>query len=59
MLGTLQHPTVADIACFPYVALAGDGGVETDGYLAVRRWLDRFKRLPGFVTMPGIHPVPA
>ncbi|KRW97749.1 glutathione S-transferase family protein, partial [Paracoccus sp. MKU1] len=23
-----SNPTVADVACFPYVALAGDGGIE-------------------------------
>lgn len=50
-------PTIADIACFPYVALAEDGGVSLDDYHAIRRWLGRVKRLPGFIDMPGIYAV--
>mgnify|MGYP003129207117 CR=1 FL=1 len=48
-------PTVADIACFPYVALSGDGGITLDDYNAVRRWIARIKKIPGFTLMPGIH----
>ena len=51
-----SHPTIADIACFPYVALAGDGGITIEDYGAIRLWLERVKRLPGFRVMPGIHP---
>lgn len=50
-----EHPTIADIACFPYVALSPDAGLEHDGYPAIRNWLYAVRRLPGFVTMPGIH----
>ena len=49
------HPTVADIACFPYVALSPDAGLSHDGFPAIRRWLYAVLSLPGFVTMPGIH----
>lgn len=49
-------PTVADIACFPYVAISGDGGIELDDYHAIRRWLARVKTIPGFIVMPGVHP---
>lgn len=51
-----DRPTIADIACFPYAALSGDGGVLHDDYHALRRWMAAVKRLPGFVTMPGIFP---
>ncbi|KMW58662.1 Glutathione S-transferase [Candidatus Rhodobacter oscarellae] len=50
-------PTIADIACFPYVALSPDAGFEHDGYPAIRNWLYAVRSLPGFVTMPGIHPL--
>ncbi len=50
------HPSIADIACFPYVALAGDGGITIEDYQAIRRWLERVRRLPGFSVMPGIFP---
>lgn len=50
-----DNPTIADIACFPYVALGGDGGISLDDYNAIRRWIYRIKKLPGFDVMPGIH----
>ena len=50
-----DHPTVADVACFPYVALSPDAGLTHDGFPAIRRWLYAVRSLPGFVTMPGIH----
>ena len=49
------RPTIADVACFPYVALAPDGGVPLDPYPAIRMWLRAIRSLPGFIEMPGIH----
>ncbi|MCY4301552.1 MAG: glutathione S-transferase family protein [Aestuariivita sp.] len=49
-----DQPTLADIACFPYVMLSEEGGISRIDYPALRRWCDRFKRIPGFVVMPGI-----
>lgn len=50
------HPTVADLALFPDVMLAEQGGISLVDYPALRRWTDRFKRTPGFTVMPGIYP---
>jgi glutathione S-transferase len=50
----LGHPTIADIAIFPYVALACDGKIALDRYPHVLAWIDRVKHLPGFVGMIGI-----
>ena len=50
----LDRPTIADIGCFPYVALASEGEIPLDAYPSVRGWIDRIKSLPGFVGMPGI-----
>lgn len=50
-----DRPTIADIACFPYVALAPDGGVSLDPYPAIRLWLRAVRALDGFIEMPGIH----
>ncbi|MGI9416456.1 MAG: glutathione S-transferase family protein [Geminicoccaceae bacterium] len=50
-----DHPTIADIACFAYVALAPDGGIEHDEFPAIRNWIHAIKSLDGFITMPGIH----
>lgn len=50
----LGHPTIADIACFPYTAMAGEGGIDLTPYPHVLQWIDRMKRMPGFIPMPGI-----
>ena len=52
----LGHPTIADIAAFPYIALAPDGKVSLDEYPHILAWIERIKKLPGFVGMPGIEP---
>ncbi|MBY5623846.1 glutathione S-transferase family protein [Rhizobium leguminosarum] len=49
------RPTIADIACFPYVALAPDGGVTLDAYPAIRLWSRALRALDKFIEMPGIH----
>ena len=49
-----DHPTIADIACFPYVMLSDEGGISLIDYPALRRWTDRIKRLPGFTVMSGV-----
>ena len=46
--------TIADIACFPYIALAPEGGIPLHRYPAMRRWIQRIKALPRFGGMPGI-----
>jgi glutathione S-transferase len=51
-----RTPTIADVACFPYTALAGDGGIDTARYDGIGMWMAAFKHLDGFVTMPGVHP---
>ncbi|MEP3233476.1 MAG: glutathione S-transferase family protein [Hyphomicrobiales bacterium] len=52
-----EHLTIADIACFPYVALAPDGGVMLDDYPAINRWMVTLRKLDRFIEMPGIHPI--
>ena len=49
-------PTIADIACFPYIVLSEEGGISRIDYPAIRRWTDRVKRIPGFIGMPGVFP---
>jgi len=49
-----MSPTIADLAVFPYVQLSEEGGIPRRDYPAIRRWCDRVRSLPGFVTMPGI-----
>lgn len=50
----LDYPTIADIACFPYIALAPEGGIILDKYPAINQWCNQIKKLPNFIEMPGI-----
>lgn len=52
------RPTVADVACYPYVALSPEGGVDLGPYRGVLAWMDRIVALPGYVAMPP-RPQPA
>jgi len=52
------HPTVADLACYSYVAHAPEGGISLQPYPAVRRWLARIEALPFFKPIPP-SPLPA
>lgn len=51
-----DHPTIADLACFPYVMLSEEGGISRLPYPAIRRWTDRVKRIAGFTAMAGVFP---
>lgn len=50
----LERPTIADIACFPYVALGHEGGVPIGDRPGIQSWIARIKSLPKFVGMPAI-----
>lgn len=47
----LDRPTVADVAAFPGITQAGDGGISLEPYPAVRAWASRMRQLPGFVSL--------
>jgi glutathione S-transferase len=55
-LAPAPDPTIADLACFPYVALAGEGGISLDEFPALRNWGWDFRHLHGFIGMSGIFP---
>ncbi|AXK38108.1 glutathione S-transferase family protein [Crenobacter cavernae] len=44
-------PTLADIACYSYIAHAPEGNVTLEPYPKLRAWLERIEVLPGFVPM--------
>jgi len=47
----LDHPTIADVACYPYVKRAPEGGLKLDSHPAVKAWLARCEALPGWVKL--------
>ena len=49
-----ERPTIADVAVFPYIALARDGKIDLDPYPNVLAWIERVKQLSGYISMNGI-----
>ncbi len=52
-----DHPTIADLACYPYIAHAPEGGIALDDYPHVRAWIARLEALPRWKQMPRT-PIP-
>ena len=52
-----EHPSIADLACYSYVAHVPEGGVSLASYSSVRAWLARVEALPQFVPLPD-SPIP-
>jgi glutathione S-transferase len=51
-LATDDHATIADLACYSYVAHAPEGGIALDLYPDLRAWVSRVEALPRFKPMP-------
>jgi glutathione S-transferase len=47
----LGRPTIADIACYPYVKRAPEGGIKLEEYPAVQAWLARCEKVPGWLKL--------
>lgn len=52
-----EHATIADLACYSYVAHAPEGGIALGEYSAVLAWLRRVEALPHFKPIPP-SPIP-
>lgn len=46
-----SEPSIADVACYSYIAHAPEGNVSLADYPNLRAWLARIEALPGFVPM--------
>jgi glutathione S-transferase len=46
----LGHPTIADVACFPYIETAPESKVPLETYPGVIKWLERCRKLPGWAA---------
>ena len=42
------RPTIADVACFPYVETAPESGLSLDNYPQITAWVARCKNVPGW-----------
>ena len=47
----LARPTIADIACYPYVKRAPQGRIPLESYPGVNAWLRRCEALPGWLKL--------
>ena len=56
MAGGFQRAIIgiADLAIYPYLALAPEGGVDLAVYPNILRWFDDIRALKGYVGMPDM-----
>jgi glutathione S-transferase len=50
-----DYATLADLACYSYVAQAPEGAISLAPYPQVRAWLARIEALPRFKAMPQLE----
>jgi len=50
----LNRATIADIACFPYIALSHEAKISLEPYPNIQKWIANIKKLPNFISMPGL-----
>lgn len=55
LVGT--QASIADIACYSYVAHAPEGDVSLDQFAHLQRWIARIQDLPHFLAMPAARDV--
>ena len=48
--------SVADIALYAYTHVAPEGGIDLEGFPAVRTWMDRVASQPGHVPITQVSP---
>lgn len=49
-----ESVSLADLAIYPYLALAPEGGIDIGAYANIVAWFQRIRALPGYVPMPGM-----
>ena len=47
-----EQPTIADVAVYPYLAMADEGGLDLAPYAHLNAWFERIRALPGYVELP-------
>lgn len=53
-VATQSHPSIADVALYPYTRMAPMGGIDLAAFPATLAWLQRIEGLPGYCALfPG------
>lgn len=47
-----ERPSIADLACYAYLAVADEGGLSLDATPALPAWIARVEAIPSFLRMP-------
>ncbi len=47
--------SIADISCYPYVALSEEGGFNLKPYTNILKWFGRIKAIQGYIPMQGMY----
>jgi len=47
--------SIADIACYPYVALSEEGNIDLEPYENIHKWFNRITSLKGYTVMTGLY----
>lgn len=50
------RPTIADLACFPYVGLAHEARLPLQDFRHIADWMERIAGLDGYISMEGLPP---
>ncbi|TEA78828.1 glutathione S-transferase family protein [Allopusillimonas ginsengisoli] len=53
------QPTIADVALYPYIRMADQGGYELTRFAHISKWLARMRALPGHVPLLENDPASA
>lgn len=53
---TGEQPSIADIGCWPAIALMGEGGMDIAGWPNVKAWAARLAALPGYAAPKDLMP---
>ena len=49
-----DQPSIADLACYPYIALCGEAEISIHKYTAILQWIEKIQDLDGYILMPGL-----
>ncbi|MCY1461938.1 hypothetical protein D9M71_796550 [compost metagenome] len=48
------QPSIADVAIYPYLAMAEEGGLSLAPYPHLQAWFARIRALPGYLELPRL-----
>jgi len=55
-VATSGHPSIADVALYPYTCMAPMGGIDMQPYPCIQDWLTRMAGWPGYQALFPGHP---